>query len=437
MFTTKMALRLSAAAMALAVALPAAAAPVQIDWWYSNGGKIEEAIQGLISDFNASQSDYEIVGTRKGNYEETLAATIASYRVGQNPVILQAAERGFMTMLNANVAVPMHQLMEDNGHKLDWDDFIAPVASFFKVDGKVYAMPFNSSTPVIYYNQDLFAKAGLDAPADTYQGLDKQLHQLKDAGVGCGMVLANDYYWSMLENFSTIGDYPWATKANGFGGYDTEYVFNTTPVVDQVTRIKSWIDDGILKFAGQGMLPEQLFTNGECATYIASTGAHGTMDGISGFKWSADFLPGDEGREMRNSSIGGGSLWVMANKTPEQIKGAADFIAYIGTPEKQAWWSEKTGYVPITNAAYEKMKADGFFEKHPTREIAIQQLTRGTPTDNSQGFRFGNGNESVAYLLEEMQAVWIGKKTPQEGLDAAVTRGNQVLRGYEDLYGAK
>ena len=170
MVSNKNALRLSAAALAFACALPAMAEPVQIDWWYSNGGKIEEAIQQLITDFNGSQSDYQVVGTRKGNYEETLAATIASYRVGQNPVILQAAERGFMTMLNANVAVPMHQLMEDNGHKLNWDDFIAPVASFFKVDGKVYAMPFNSSTPVLYYNKDLFAKAGLEKPADTYQG---------------------------------------------------------------------------------------------------------------------------------------------------------------------------------------------------------------------------------------------------------------------------
>ena len=148
-------------------------------------------------------------------------------------------------------------------------------------------------------------------------------------------------------------------------------------------------------------------------------------------------MPHEEGVEPKNSTIGGASLWVLANKSAEEQAGAAAFLNFVAQPETQVWWSEATGYVPVTNAAYEQMKAEGYFEAHPTREIAILQLERGEPTDNSRGFRFGNHNQTGAIMLEELQAVWTGQKTPQEALDSSVARGNQILRQYEQLNAGK
>lgn len=428
---------LAAVSMFAVMAMPAwAQAKTSIEWWYANGGRIEEGIQKIIADFNKSQDDYEVVGIRKGNYEETFAAMIAAYRVGKHPTIIQSSERTFLTMIDSNAIVPVSELMTKYDYSIDWDNFVKPVADYYLEGDRPAAMPFNSSTAIFWYNADHFKAAGFDAPGETWDEVEKQLYAIKDQGVAkCGMVLDSDFYWSLIEGYASINDYPFGTKGNGFEGLDTEYVYNKTPVVKQVERLKRWIDDGIIQLAGQGLSPKQLYTSGTCSTIVTSTAAHAEVETNAKFDWSATYMPHETDVSPRNSNIGGAALWVLKGKSEAESAAAAAFLNHVAKPETQAYWAEWTGYVPVTNAAYEKMKSDGFFEKHPTREIAILQLTRGEPTVNSRGFRFGNSNQSSAILVEELQAVWTGKKTPQEALDSAIARGNQVLRQYEALNG--
>jgi sn-glycerol 3-phosphate transport system substrate-binding protein len=127
----------------------------------------------------------------------------------------------------------------------------------------------------------------------------------------------------------------------------------------------------------------------------------------------------------------------MKGQKPEEYDGVADFLAFVASPDLQLWWSKVTGYVPITNKAYEAAKKEGYYTANPTREIAILQLNRGTPTANSQGFHFGNYTQSTFALRQELEAVWANKKTPQEGLDDAVRRGNDILRQFEKLHAGK
>lgn len=428
---------LTALAGSLAVmALPALAQDkTTIEWWYANGGRIEEAIQDMIADFNTSQDDFEVVGVRKGNYEETFAAMIAAYRVGQHPTIIQATERSFLTMLYSDAAVPVNQLMAEQGYDTDWSDFIAPVADFYVVDGAPAALPFNSSTGIMWFNADHFEAAGFDKPAETWDEFEEQLYAIKDQGISeCGMVLNSDFPWSLLEGYSTINDYPFGTEANGFDGLGTEYVYNTTPVVQQVERLKRWIDDGIIQLSGNGMSPAQLFNSGTCSTWSASTASHAGVEAEAQFNWSATLQPHEAGVEPHNSNIGGAALWVLQGKADEEYAAAAAFIDFVAQPETQAWWSEQTGYVPVTNAAYELMADQGFFEEYPTREIALLQLTRHEPTENSRGMRFGNSNQWWAVLLEELEAVWTDQKSAQDALDSSVARGNEILRQFEQLH---
>ena len=189
-----------------------------------------------------------------------------------------------------------------------------------------------------------------------------------------------------------------------------------------------------MQIAGQGLSPEQLYTSGKCSTFFASTAAHSSVERNATIKWSATYLPWEEGTQPRNSSIGGATLWVMKGQKAEEYDGVADFLAFVASPDLQLWWSKVTGYVPITNKAYEAAKKEGYYTANPTREIAILQLNRGTPTANSQGFHFGNYTQSTFALRQELEAVWANKKTPQEGLDDAVRRGNEILRQFEKLH---
>ena len=155
--------------------------------------------------------------------------------------------------------------------------------------------------------------------------------------------------------------------------------------------------------------------------------AHGSIERDPKIKWGATYLPHEADLTARNSSIGGATLWVIKGHKSVEYDGVADFLAFVASPDLQLWWHKVTGYVPITNKAYQMAKAEGYYKDHPTREIAILQLNRGTPTANSQGFHFGNYIQSTFALREEMEAVFANKKTPQQGLDDAVRRGNEII----------
>lgn len=135
--------------------------------------------------------------------------------------------------------------------------------------------------------------------------------------------------------------------------------------------------------------------------------------------------------EPKNSIIGGATLWTLNGKDPEVYRGVAKFFTYLSQPQVQADWHQFTGYLPITNAAYELGQQQDYYAQNPGSDIAIKQITRGTPTANSKGVRFGNLTQIRAVVDEEFEAMLAGSKTAQEALDASVERGNQILRDFE------
>jgi sn-glycerol 3-phosphate transport system substrate-binding protein len=411
---------------------------VEIQFWHAMGGVLGERVDEIVKRFNDSQAKYTVVATNKGNYDEVINGVIAAYRSKKQPHLVQIYERGFMTMLLSDAIVPVQDLLTEKKKQIDWSDFIKPVASYYQYKGKLMSMPFNSSTPILWYNKEHFEKAGFAAPAETWQELEKQLYAIKSKGISeCGSSLANDFFWSLIENYSAINDQPFGTKANGYDGLDTEFVYNKTLVVPQTTRLKKWVDDGVMQIAGQGLNPEQLFTSGKCSTFFASTAAHGSVEREAKIKWSATYLPHEENVTARNSTIGGATIWTLKGHKAEEYDGVADFLTFLASPDLQVWWSKATGYVPITNKAYQVAKAEGYYTANPTREIAILQLNRGTPTDNSRGFHFGNFTQTTFALRQELESVFANKKTPQQALDDAVRRGNEILRQFEKLHAGK
>lgn len=441
MATTRRKIMTGVLALAAAAGFAGSAAAqqrVEIQFWHAMGGVLGERVDEIVKRFNDSQAKYTVVATYKGNYDEVINGVIAAYRSKKQPHLVQIYERGFMTMLLSDAIVPVQDLLTEKKKQIDWSDFIKPVASYYQYKGKLMSMPFNSSTPILWYNKEHFEKAGFTAPAATWQELEKQLYAIKSKGISeCGSSLANDFFWSLIENYSAINDQPFGTKANGYDGLDTEFVYNKTLVVQQTARLKKWVDDGVMQIAGQGLNPEQLFSSGKCSTFFASTAAHGSVEREAKIKWSATYLPHEENVTARNSTIGGATIWTLKGHKAEDYDGVADFLTFLASPDLQVWWSKATGYVPITNKAYQVAKAEGYYTANPTREIAILQLNRGTPTANSRGFHFGNFTQTTFALRQELESVFANKKTPQQALDDAVRRGNEILRQFEKLHAGK
>ncbi|MCB1835575.1 MAG: extracellular solute-binding protein, partial [Geminicoccaceae bacterium] len=198
-------------------------------------------------------------------------------------------------------------------------------------------------------------------------------------------------------------------------------------------QIAEWQKDKTFDYGGRrgDSLPK--FTTGECGMWMNSSAYYGSIKEQAGFEFGITMLPYDSEvvDAPQNSIIGGATLWVLQGGEPEAYKGVAKFFTYLSSPEVQAWWHQETGYVPITTAAAELSREQGFYEKNPGTDIAIKQLSLNEPTDNSKGVRFGNFVQIRDVINEELEAVWAGSKAPQAALDEAAERGDDLLRKFE------
>lgn len=408
---------------------------IEIQWWHAMGGALGERVNEIADNFNKGQDKYKIVAVNKGNYSETLTAAMAAFRAGKGPHIVQVFEVGTATMMSAKGAIkPVYQVMHDAGYKFDPASYIQSVTGYYTTtDGKMLSFPFNSSTPVMYYNKDAFKKAGLDEnkPPKTWEEMAAVLPKLKSAGF-CPLTTGWQS-WIQLENFSAWHNVPFATKSNGFGGMDTKLVFNGPLQVRHITNLGNWAKQGLFVYAGRKDEAAAKFTSGECAIFMQSSAGYATVKKQASFNWGIAMLPyySDVKGAPQNTIIGGASLWVLAKHKPQEYKGVAAFLDFLSSPEIQSWWHKNSGYLPITPGAYELTKTSGFYKANPGTDISVQQMTLHTPTENSKGLRLGNFVQIRDVIDEELEGVWSGKKTAKEALDAAVERGNKLLRQFE------
>ncbi|MCF6321238.1 MAG: sn-glycerol-3-phosphate ABC transporter substrate-binding protein UgpB, partial [Rhizobiaceae bacterium] len=426
----------TAAAMMATALSSGAFAQTEIQWWHAMGGVNGERIDKMATDFNATQSEFKVVPVYKGNYTETMTAAVAAFRAGEQPHIVQVFEVGTATMMAAKGAVyPVEDMMKDVGEPFDKSIYVPGVISYYQTtDGKLLSLPFNSSTPVLWYNKDAFEKAGIDKVPATWDEMDAAAKKLLASGMKCGYSFGWQS-WVMIENYSTWNNQAIGTKENGFAGLDTELTFNTDALKNRLAKIAAAQEDGSFVYAGRrgDSLPK--FTNGECGMWMNSSAYYGSIKGQAKFKFGQSMLPidTDVAEKAQNSIIGGATLWVLKGKPQEDYKGVAKFMTYLSTAPVQAWWHQQTGYVPITKAAGILSKKQGFYDENPGTDTAEMQLSLNPPTPNSRGLRFGNFVQIRDVINEEMEAIWAGTKTASEGLDTAVERGNKLLRKFEKV----
>jgi sn-glycerol 3-phosphate transport system substrate-binding protein len=422
------------AVAALCSALPAHA-QTEITWWHSMGGSLGQWVNDLAKGFNESQTDYKVVPTFKGSYPESMTAAIAAFRAGNSPAILQVFEVGTATMMASKGAIkPVADVMKESGLKFDPTSYVSAVSGYYTApNGQMLSMPFNSSTTIFYYNKDAFKAAGLDpekAPA-TWPEVALAAAKLKASGHKCPFTTSWQS-WTQLESFSAWHNVEFATKKNGMGGLDTRLAFNTPLHVRHIENLANMAKNGLFVYKGRNNTPDATFPSGECAMFTGSAGLYGSVKANAKFAYGMATLPyyPDVPGAPQNTVIGGASLWVMAGHKPAEYKGVAAFFNYLSSTEVQAASHQRTGYLPITTAAFKLTEASGFYKKNPGTDVAPSQMIRKV-TDKSRGIRLGSFVQIRTINDEELEQVWAGKKTPKEGLDSAVKRGNELLEKFQ------
>ncbi|EBN0092218.1 sn-glycerol-3-phosphate ABC transporter substrate-binding protein UgpB [Proteus mirabilis] len=425
----------STLAIAIALFTSPTYAKTEIEWWHAMGGALGQKVNQIASDFNASQSEYVIKPVYKGTYPETMTSAVAAFRAKNQPAIVQVFEVGTASMMGAKKAVfPVYQLMEKTNEPFDPNSYLSTVTAYYTTsDGKMISLPFNSSTPVLYYNKALFKQAGIAQPPKTWKEMGAVSQKLLDAGVKCGFTTTWQS-WTQIENFGARNNLPIATKNNGFDGTDTSFLFNQAPFVAHIQRMADWSKSGIFKYGGRQSDAMPLFYTQECAMVMeSSAGFAGIKENMKGIDIGVSQLPYDDTLvdKPANSIIGGASLWVMAGRPDAEYNGVAKFFTYLSSPEVQADWHQATGYLPVTKAAYALTQQQGFYQQNPGADTAILQMTTSDSTANSKGLRFGNFLQTREIVDEELEKVWSGKQSAQAALDNAVKRGNEQLRRFE------
>ena len=427
------------AALAVASALAISAAPLraetQIQWWHSMPGALGEWVNDLAKDFNESQSEYKIVPTFKGSYDESMTAAIAAYRAGNAPHILQVFEVGTATMMAAKGAiVPVGKVMADAGVRFDQAAYVPAVAGYYTAaNGQMLSFPFNSSTTVFHYNKDAFKAAGLDPekPPKTWIEVAQAAAKLKASGHTCPFT-TSWVSWTQLESFSAWHNVEFASKGNGMRGLDTRLTFNTPLHIRHIENLANMAKQGLFVYKGRGNAADATFVSGECAMATGSSALYGSVKRNAKFAGGISTLPyyPDVEGAPQNTIIGGASLWVMSGKKAPEYKGVGQFFAFLSKPEVAAKSHQRTGYLPVTIASYELTDKSGFYKDNPGTDVSVTQMIRKV-TDKSRGIRLGNFAQIRTINDEELEQVWAGKKTAKEGLDAAVKRGNEQLERFE------
>jgi sn-glycerol 3-phosphate transport system substrate-binding protein len=428
-------LQLAVFAGAVAFASPAAAV-TDIMWWHAMSGELGRQLEKLAADFNASQSDYRIVPSYKGNYTETVTAAIFAFRSRSQPAIVQVNEIATATMTAAKGAIyPVFDLMRDEQEAFSPSAYLPAVAGYYSdAAGNMLSFPFNSSTPILYYNKDLFRSAGLDPDKSpkTWPEVGAAAQRLRAAGAVCGFTTSWPS-WINVENLSAFHNLPISTQANGFDGLDAVLSFNNPLVVRHVAQLAEWQTIKVFDYSGRATTAEPRFQRGECGIFIGSSATRADIRANSKFEVGYGMLPywPEVAGAPQNTIIGGATLWVLRDRPRAEYKGVAKFFAFLSKPEVQAAWHQNTGYLPVTRAAFDLTRAQGFYDRNPGTAISIEQITLKPPTQNSRGIRLGSFVLIRDVIDDELEQAFSGKKSAQGAMDSAVERGNRLLRQFE------
>ncbi|MET0747208.1 MAG: extracellular solute-binding protein, partial [Rhizobium sp.] len=243
--------RIAAIAAALTVSAgfaSAVSAATELQWWHAMTGANSEVVDRLAKDFNASQSDYKVVPVFKGSYPETLNAGIAAFRAKQPPAIIQVFDAGSGVMMGAEGAiVPAADVLKKGGFTFDKSQYLPGIVAYYsKPDGTMLSFPYNSSSPILYYNKDIFKKAGLDVdnPPKTWPAVFDAARKIKSSGAAACGFTSTWLTWIQTENFAAWNNVPYGTNQNGLAATDVKLEINTPFYIQHFQAIADLAKDG-------------------------------------------------------------------------------------------------------------------------------------------------------------------------------------------------
>ena len=387
----------------------ASAQPTELSFQHAMSGPLGEAVTAMVEKYNAEQSDVVVNEEFIGSYDQALQKILAQLAGGTSPDIAQlevalvarVAESGSLLDLAPRLQGEYQDLYDDL-----WPVFREQIQ---REDGSIYALPFNNSNPVLYYNPELLAQAGVEPPR-TYAEFPDVACQIREA-TGAHAVAFQGFPW-VLEG--TV----WSNEGEIVG---EDGLMLSEPNAREV--VQTWTDMIREDCAAVGTSLDQMqqdFGAGQLAMVFGSVASYFFVDRAVDFDFGVAPLPYfDEPR----APVGGADL-VIFNTIPEKRQEAAwDFLVWLTEPEQQFDWAQRTNYVPVVQSATELPAFQEFLANNPDRAVGIDQLEYSRPRPSLPGYP-----QATPEIVEALESIWLQNASVEETLDNLAQRTQRYFR---------
>ena len=391
------------------------------------GGSAAALIKQICADFNKEHPDIVVEPVYTGNYDDTVTKIQTAIQGGTPPDVFVSLATQRFTMASTGMAMPLDDLIAADGEEGQAyiDDFLDGFMLDSYVDGKIYSIPFQRSTMVLFYNKDAFAEVGLDpeAPPETWEEVVEYGQKLTNENrYGVGLALnSGSAQWAFtgfcLQN---------SVNGENLMTDDGKQVLFDTP--ENVEALQFWLDlqnkyqimaPGIVQWTD---LPTQ-FLAGEVAMIYHTTGNMANINENAEFEFGAAFLPGNK---RVAAPTGGGNFYISNGISEERVQAAWEFIKFATDTERAAQWSLDTGYVATRESCFETDLIKNYYEEVPQAKVAYDQIPYSAPELTTY-----NAAEIWRVLNDNIQSAVVGDATPQEALTAAQEQATEILAEYQ------
>lgn len=405
--------------------------PTEIQFWHAFSDAPRSGwIEDRAAEWSAMNPEFNVVTERKGSYRETLQAAALAARQGDAPHLVQLFEVGSQLAVDSGIFKPVGEV-----GGIPADDYIEPVLNYYTIDGQIYSIPFNSSSPILYYNKDKMEQAGLDPenPPETYGEVIEMLEQAQDAGVEGARIGFNLHSW-FFEQWMAQQGAPLVNNDNGRGGLATEV--NLTS--DAAYNIVNWIDElnqnDMYTYTGRledWSGSDAIFQEGEAMFHITSTADLGNISSAveGSFELGTGLMPIADGVERNGVVIGGASVWLVDGHPTRELEAARDFVLFMTDTENMVSWHKLTGYYPVRNSSVDALEAEGWFEEDPNAFTAFDQLLNTMPNTATAGALMGSFLDTRTIVGEAIQKVLQGTDV-EAAMEEAKELADDRLREY-------
>jgi sn-glycerol 3-phosphate transport system substrate-binding protein len=423
-------------------ALKSAKKPVEIVFWHSMNRSLGETLTKLTDEFNASQSDVKVSLVNQIDYAQTFTKYKSGLSSGDLPDVVQLQETEQQQMIDTQTILPASVCAKAD--KYSFSDFLPRVISYFTVEGKQYAMPFNTSGPVLYYNKKAFTAAGLDAdsPPKTLDEVRTAAEKLKANGVEAPLGLKTEPGY--FEHWRALVNKTYVNNDNGRKARATKTVYDDATGRQIFTWLSGMVKDGLATTnadLGTGSFDNLLgIQSGSHAMAFDTSAALGTIKSVLDSGVAPDVELGvapfpSPGKATGGVLISGGSLYMINKSALAKQAAAWKYLKFLDDPENMTTWAIGTGYLPIRKSSAASTEMQDYWAQNPQYKVAYDQLLNGPTNVATSGSVIGDYVGARDAIRDAENTMFLNGTDPKSALKEASKNATAAIQDYNSRLG--